>query len=453
MSTRKNLSRSLKKVLIVTYYFPPAGGAGVQRTLKFVKYLRDFGWEPVVLTARNADYPAYDPSLEAEIPEGVKVYRSGIFEPYWFYRKLTGRGADESTDIATLTLDNARQRKLGERVSEWVRAAVFVPDARIGWYAFANRVGKRVAEKEKIDVILSSAPPYTTHLIGLRLHRATGLPWVADFRDSWIGWVSAPQWRPKLSRALEWRMERAVLQKADTIITVSRGVEDDLLGRHPQLRDGRWRFLPNGYDAADFHGVTPAPRGNKIVITYAGSMYGARNPEYLLQALELLQKDQPQVVDRLRVRLVGRIGEPIAARMRSSSVYHIFEMVPYVTHRESLSYLLGSDVLLLIIDDAPASSGILTGKLYEYIGAGKPILALAPEGEAADLIRKYKLGWAVPPKDSAAILKVLHEIVDHRGREKEPPQVGGALGTRFERRNQTGELARILDELIGAQRA
>jgi glycosyltransferase involved in cell wall biosynthesis len=436
-----------KKVLIITYYFPPAGGAGVQRTLKFVKYLRDFGWEPVVLTARNADYPAYDSSLAAEIPEGVQVYRSRIFEPYGLYRKWTGRRPEESTDIATLSLDSARRRKFSERLSEWVRAAFFVPDARIGWYAFAARMGKKIVETEKIDVILSSAPPYTTHLIGLKLHRATGRPWLADFRDSWMGWVSAPQRRPKLSRALEWRMERAVLNEANKILTVSRGVQEDLLSRHPEQRDGRWRLLPNGFDAADFEGIPPAPKDDTFTITYVGSMYGARDPEYLLRALESLQATQPALLEKLRVRIVGRVGEPIAARIRSSSVHPIFEMIPYVPHRESLAYLLASDVLLLIIDDAPASSGILTGKLYEYIGAGKPILALAPEGEAAELIRQHTLGWVAPPKDAAAILKVLHEIVDHSRKGQTAPRVDANVRTQFERRHQTGELAGVLDEL------
>lgn len=438
-----------KRVLIITYYFPPAGGAGVQRTLKFVKYLRDFGWEPVVLTARNADYPAYDPTLEAEVPANVKVYRSRIIEPYWLYRKLTGRSANESTDIATLSLDDSHQQKLGERISQWVRSAVFVPDARIGWLFFATPLGKNIVQSEKIDVIFSSAPPYTTHLIGRALHRKTGLPWVADFRDSWIGWVSAPQWRPKFSWALERRMERAVLRDADRILTVSCGIQEDLLSRHPEQRDERWRFLSNGFDAADFEGVAPVAGDDKITITYVGSMYGARNPEYFLQALEALYEQQPETVNQLRVRLVGRVGEPIAARIRSSSVHHVFELIPYVSHREALAYLLGSDVSLLIIDDTPANSGILTGKVYEYIGAGKPILALAPEGEAAELIRSHHLGWVAPPKHVPAIQAILQEILVTISRIESRVMVhGNSNRAAFERRHQTGELAKILDEMI-----
>lgn len=420
----------------------------MQRTLKFVKYLREFGWEPVVLTAQNADYPAYDESLAAEIPAGVKVYRSRIFEPYWLYRKLTGRRPDESTDIATLSLDASRKRKLGERISEWVRAALFVPDARIGWYGFAVRFGKKIIRREKIAVIVSSAPPYTTHLIGLKLHRLSGLPWVADFRDSWIGWVSAPQWRPKFSRWLEMKMESAVLKTAKQILTVSRGVEEDLLSRHPQQRDHRWRRLSNGFDSADFDGIAPAPKSGWLTITYVGSMYGARNPEYLLRALEALQKEQPSVVQQLRVRLVGRVGDSILSRIRSSAADEIFETIPYLPHGESLSYLLGSDVLLLIIDDAPGSSGILTGKLFEYIGAGKPIFALAPEGEAAELIRGNRLGWVAPCRDTVAIRAALLEMLAAYRDGAMTFDVNGTIRSKFERRSQTGELASILDEMI-----
>ncbi len=436
------------KVLVVTYYFPPAGGSGVQRTLKFIKYLRDFGWEPVVLTARAADYPAYDETLMAEVPVGVKVYRSRIVEPYRWYRKLTGRAADEATDIATLTLDQQAKRRWRERFSEWLRATFFVPDARIGWLFFALPLARKIVGREKITVIFSSAPPYTTHLIGMLLHRSTHLPWVADFRDSWIGWLSTPQWRPRLVRAMEMWMEGSVLRYADRLLTVTKGVQADLLSRHPQLISTNWNFLPNGYDAADFAGVQPVPASNRLVVTYTGSLYGNRNPEFLLQALEQLQQEQPRLAQKIVFRFVGRIGETILQRLRTATVSEMIECIPYVTHRESLAYLLGSNVSLLIIDDAPVNRGILTGKLFEYIGAGNPILALAPVGDAAELIRNHNLGWIVPPKDVPAIRNTLQQILaaHQQGRSWRQPDAG--VRQRFERRNLTGELASILNELI-----
>ncbi len=433
-----------KKVLLISYYFPPSGGAGVQRTLKFVKYLRDFGWEPVVLTANNADYPAYDDTLAKEIPDGVKVYRSTIVEPYRFYRKLTGRAEGEATDIATLTLDSDQKQKWTERLAEWVRSAFFVPDARIGWLPFAYNLGKKIIERENIDVIYSTAPPYTTHLIGLALHKKSNLPWVVDFRDSWIGWLSTPQWRPKLSRALEKWMERSVLRDASTLISVTPGVKEDLLSRNPQYRDERWKLLYNGFDPEDFENVEAKPKSIKTTIIYTGSLYGNRNPEYLVQALESLQKENPDFTEKLRLLFVGRVGEPIIKRLDSSSISHLVERIPYVTHSESIAWLKSADISLLIIDDSPENYGILTGKLFEYIGAGHPVLALAPDGDAAQLIKKYDLGSTAHPKNPDEIKKALFDIVEQADKKK----ISAKEFTAFSRHTLTGELAKHFDQLI-----
>ncbi|MFQ5769625.1 MAG: glycosyltransferase, partial [bacterium] len=291
-------------------------------------------------------------------------------------------------------------------------------------------------------------PPYTSHLIGLKLQRKAHLPWVADFRDSWIGWLSTPQWRPKFARRIEKSMEGAVLKHASKILTVSHGVKEDLLSRHPELQDDRWHLLPNGFDAADFQNIQPIPDNERVIVTYVGSLYGPRNPEYLLRALEKIENESPGSLDNLCFRLIGRIGASIRNRIQSSSVSHLFEFISYVSHQKSLSYLLGSDVSLLIIDDAPTNRGILTGKLFEYIGAGNPILALTPEGEAADLIRSKNLGWVVPPKDVQAIQHTVQQILAIKSLDNCHFHPCKNLQQQFDRRHQTGALAKILDELI-----
>jgi len=442
------MAKVSKKVLVITYYFPPSGGAGVQRTLKFVKYLREFGWEPIVLTAKNADYPAYDESLLSEIPEGIKVYRSRIFEPYRLYRKFTGRKAAESTDIATLSLGQKSKKKLSERLSEWIRATFFIPDARIGWLFFAYFKGKRILKKENVQIIYSSAPPYTTHLIGNKLHLASKLPWVVDFRDSWIGWVSTPQWRPKLSRAIEMKMEASVLRHADQILTVTRGIKEDLLSRHPEFRRQAWHLLPNGFDAADFDSIQPKEKDGVLTITYSGSLYGPRNPESLLRALELLQKEDSWISTKIRVRIVGRVGESVIDDIQTSSVKNCFEIVGYLRHKQSLEYLLGTDLLLLIIDSARVSHGIIPGKVYEYIGAGLPILALAPEGETAELIRSNDLGYVFDPKDVSSLKETLLKLIANKKNGKLLGNGNKAVQKKFERREHTKELVKILDKLV-----
>lgn len=397
-----------------------------------------------MLTARDADYPVLDESLFSEVPKGVKVYRSRILEPYRLYRTFTGRKSGESTDIATLSLDERGKKRRSERISEWIRATLFVPDARIGWLYFGYALGRKIVRQENIDVLYSSAPPYTTHLIGLKLKRKSGLPWVADFRDSWIGWLSTPQWRPRVSRKIETVMERSVLAEADRVLTVSEGVREHLLERHPELRDDRWRLLPNGFDPEDFAGIEPVSINKKLTITYLGSLYGLRNPEYLLRALERLQQKQPDLVEKLALRFVGRVGAPILKRLQTSSLSEKIEILPYLSHDKSLSYLLGTDVALLIIDDAPTNKGILTGKLYEHIGAGKPILALAPEGEAAELIRCNNLGWVVPPRDDLAIAKTLRDILQSNVRSL---RTGDSFREKFERKNQAEKLSKIFNEI------
>lgn len=447
------MKKGSKKVLVITYYFPPSGGSGVQRTLKFVKYLREFDWEPVILTARDADYPAYDESLWADVPPNMKIYSARILEPYKLYRCFTGKSGIGFTDVEIQSLNETTRRRWSERVSEWIRATFFIPDARVSWLFFAVPLGLRVVRRERISMLYSSAPPYTTHLIALALKRLTHLPWVADFRDSWIGWHSAPQWRPPPSRRVELTLEDRVLQSADRILVVSSGVKNDLLSRHGEYADSRWQILPNGYDETDFADTIPHPQDEKLTITYTGSFFGDFSPEYLLQALEALCQEDESVRQKIRLRFVGRIATTILDRIHRSSVRPAIEIVPYVPHKKGLSYLLGTDFSFLMIDDAPIHRGILTGKLFEYIGAGKPILALVPEdGDAAELIRRNHLGIVVPPRDVDAIKRMLVEILEKKQSGTPFAIADEGVKRNFTRRNLTSKLAMILNQIHSPNR-
>lgn len=444
------ISSNSRKVLFITYYFPPSGGAGVQRSLKFVKYLPEFGWEPIVLAPQDADYPAYDESLLKEIPKSTKIYRSKIIEPYKFYRKFTGKKPGEATDIATLTRVSKQQQKFNERFSEFIRSYIFIPDARIGWRPFAVHEGLRIIQKEGINVLFSSAPPYTCHLIGKALKNKTNLPWVCDFRDSWVDWLSAAK-RSGLPHKIECKMEHAVLKQADRILSVSPGVQEDLQSRHPNLIDDRWIHLPNGYDSADFKNLSPTPQAEstKLVVTYTGSLYGNRNPNHLLKVLGQLIAEDPSWKHDFRMIFVGRVGKPIQAQLSAEKFKGMIRIIPYVTHQESIRYLLASDLLLLIIDDAPANKGILTGKLYEYLGARKPILALAPEGDAASLIRKLKAGFVIPPKDVVQIKNILVEIRNRwRTNQLNSNLFDEEKIKALDRKELTFRLANILNEIL-----
>lgn len=436
-----------KKVLIITYYFPPSGGSGVQRTLKFVKYLRRFGWEPVVLTARDADYPAYDESLWQDAPENLKIYRSKILEPYRLYRKFTGKKQDTATDVEVQSEEKSEKQTRSERISQWIRAAFFIPDARISWLFFALPLAVKIVRKEKITVIFSSAPPYTTHLIGWLLKRLTRRPWVADFRDSWIGWHSAPKWRPACSRKLEIKMEESVLRDANKLLAVSSGVKNDLISRHRRFDDRRWRILPNGYDEDDFKEVEPFDKDDKITITYTGTFFGNFSPEYLIRAVEALHTENEEVMQKLRLRFVGRIATAIMEKIDQSPVRDLIDLIPYQPHKKGLAYLLGTDYSFLVIDDTPINRGILTGKLFEYIGAGRPILALIPEGDAAEIIRANDFGIVVPPNDINRIKEAIRHILSRKTAEKTQPETSDAAKQQFTRKALTAKLAGIFTEI------
>jgi glycosyltransferase involved in cell wall biosynthesis len=432
-----------KTVLVVTYYFPPSGGAGVQRALKFVKYLPDFGWEPVVLTVReDADFPARDPSLMAEVPPGIKVVRTGIFEPYALYRKWTGKAGNAAIDIETNTGGN--RAGVRERFADFVRSTFFIPDARRFWKPRALAAAEGILKRRNVDAIVSTAPPYTCHLIAESISRRHNIPWVADFRDSWVGWLSAPDrwWLPdRVDRGLE----RKVLRNADRILAVSEGVRSDLSSRHPDIPPDKWRLLSNGFDAADFTGLNPKPAGDKFVVTYTGSLYGKRDPSALLYAARSLKARRPDLADKLLIRFIGRSDSSTLESFRT--LERMFEHVPYVPHSESLRSLLESSALLLVIDTAAAAGSIVTGKVYEYLGAGRPILAFAPEGDAARLIRSLGAGAVVAPDDAKGAEAVLEQWMTAWLKGNPIPAASAEAVLRFERKSLTGELAAVLEEI------
>ncbi|MDZ7372991.1 MAG: glycosyltransferase [candidate division KSB1 bacterium] len=443
MRDRSVQSTDRPAALIVSYYFPPAGGSGVQRVLKFVKYLPEFGWRPIVLTARGADYPTLDPSLGAEVPASVWVLRSRIVEPYALYRRLTGKKDVQHLDVVVLT--RRTDQKLSERMAEWVRSTFFVPDARIGWLPFAVHMGVRAARLPGVRVVVSSAPPYTCHLIGYLVHRLSGKPWVADFRDSWVDWVSAPR-RRGFSRRVDLALEGLVLRGASLLVSVSEGVRDDLVSRHPEARDHHWVLIPNGFDPEDFEGLAGEVREEKLTLLYSGSLYGPRHPGTLLRGLRLLREESWEGWGALRLRIVGRIAKEIREEIEREAG-DIAECSDYLPHREAVRELLRCDVAVLIVDAMPASKGVLTGKLFEYLGARKPILAIAPpEGEAARLIAEGGCGWIVSPGDAEGVARALREIY-RLWRQGQLPRPTEEFVARFDRRKQAQQLAEWLERL------
>lgn len=435
----------LRPVLVVSYYFPPSGGPGVQRVLKFVRYLPASGYRPVVLTVpETAAFPLLDRSLAAEIPPEAKVVRSPIREFYGLYRAAAGGGTSGGSENLVTTARPGEGLRGG--ILHGLRAALFIPDGRVGWLPGGTRAGLRAIRSEQVEVIFASGPPFTAHWIARRLADRTGLPLVLDFRDPWTRAPFYPR-RPGPSRALDERLERSCLRRADAVLTVNRDIRDDLLARHRELDAARFHLVPNGYDPADFRGQTWDPQP-EWTLTHTGTLPGDRFPPGFTGALRRLLAEDPEAAARLRIRMIGRHNPELARNLSEPPLDKLVRFEGYLPHAESVRALLESRLLLLFIEDGPRAAGILTGKLFEYLGSGAPVLALAPEGEAAELVRRTNAGCVVRGNAEEEVLTALRTAVAaFRAGRRAFGEPRRALVEEYARPVLAARLAGILDTL------
>ena len=434
----------MKTILVIAYHFPPGGGPGVQRVLKHITYLRETGWHPMVLTVENGDFPARDESLLAKIPLDVTVVRVPILEPYDLYRKFMGRkGAAIDVNVNKA---GTQRKGVKERLAEWVRATVFIPDARIAWLRKAAKVGVELVHKHNIQAIYSSSPPYTCALIARSIKRKTGLPWIAGFRDPWTEFLTTPD-RWFLPAAIDRSLERSVFNEADMVECAWTGIIDDALRKYPHLNRSKFKHVPNGYDASDFPNAV-YERNDKFTITYTGSMYGRRTPKTFFDALDLLANQGLITPSDVHLRFVGRFGDEVLAMFQSSRFAPSIEIVGYVPLAESLGYVMKSEASLLIVDDAKESAEIVPGKVYEYLGVGRPIIALAPAGSAIEaLLVETSAGLSASQDNISGISEIIGMFFDRwiRGESITQPNVQEIA--KYERRAAAHQLGSMLHEL------
>lgn len=444
---------STKYVLFISYYFPPAGGPGVQRVTKFVRYLREFGWTPIVLVPENPQYQALDPSLAAEIPEGTIIRRSPIFEPHNLYKKFVGMDKSAPLDV------NVNERGKGgssikKSLANFIRSTFFIPDARIGWKRSAVREGLRLCKEYPISAIYTSSPPYTVSLIGRSIAKKTGLPFVAGFRDPWSGFESSTPNRWLIPKMIDQSLEHSVFRDATKIDVAWEGIIADALGKYPELPREKFVHIPNGFDSADFPEQNISTRahrehGPKFVLTYSGSLYGPRNPASLFAALELLLSRGEIDPSKIILRFVGRFGDDIHAMMDAPNIKPMIEKHGYVAHSKAVEFVSDSDALLLIVDDTPTVAAIVPGKVYEYLGSMRPMLAIAPpDGAIGGLLRQTGGGETVAAKDIEGQAAAFKRMYDRwlRGEEASSGMLVDEI-TRFERRESTRVLATVFDSL------
>jgi len=411
-----------RRLLLVTYYFPPLGGSGVFRPLRLAKHLPRKGWEVTVLSVSENTRAPKDHSLLREVPPGLRVERTPSAEPRTLLIALS---------------------KLGLRgLVRRIEPLLMLPDDQRGWVPFAARRAKQLADELEFDAVITTSAPYSAHLVGQRLRRHSGIPWIADFRDEWttnpyLRERYPTNWHRNFNRSLE----REVLREADRVVCVSRPWLDALHGLVPDLPGKKFVVLPNGYDGEHFPGE-PAPRPDRFRIVYTGVFYGPRSPVPFLQALDLVRERRRIPADELEVVFMGRTGwsDRAAGESPDDSV-RIVEQRPYF---ESLEVLRSAAVLLLVIP-REGGAGNHTGKLFPYLASGRPILATAPEPNvAAELIRESRSGVVAPPDDPAAIAAAIESLYEDWKRGI-PLRQDHELIARYEAGFQAGQWAELLE--------
>jgi glycosyltransferase involved in cell wall biosynthesis len=395
------------KVLILTYYWPPSGGAGVQRWLKFAKYLPEFGWQPYILTV-DPDYAAYpvtDYSLVNGLPDSVNVFTTKATNYFSIYNK-------NKSGIPAAGFANNVDNSVKGKFLRFVRGNFFLPDPRRGWNSYAYKKAVSLIETEGIKNIITTSPPHSTQLIGMRLKkRFPAIKWIADLRDPWTEIYYYKQFYPTLiSRAIDLRYEKNVLKLADNIITVGPSLKS-MFAAKMNGSGIKTEIITNGYDESDFLELTPA-KPEKFTITYVGTLSDIYPAEGLLPALKTLHDNGTSFL----LRFVGTISEKTKNMLQTNIPEESLEFLPYVIHDEAIKFMMNSSLLVLIIPLHPSNKSIITGKLFEYLASGIPILCLGPvDGDAAAIIKKCKAGQTFTYYDMNKISRFVSNVSKNSG--------------------------------------
>jgi glycosyltransferase involved in cell wall biosynthesis len=431
----------LKKVLIIAYYWPPSAGSGVQRWLKFVKYLREFNWEPVVYTPMNPDFNLQDPKLLEEIPEGLEILKRPIFEPFQLYSRLTGKSTAEQ--VNPVMKGGEQKPDWKNRLALWIRANVFIPDSRMFWINPSIKWLSEWLKNNPVDAIVSTGPPHSMHVIGLGLKEKTGLPWLADFRDPWTK-IDFYHELPleKWADEKHHRLERRVLRKADAVMVVGNQMKEDL----ENMGCTKVQVVTNGYDPADIDLSKPVEKDPKFSIIHIGMLGKARSHRIFWEGLNQLRLAHPELSKDLEVRIYGVADPFVNAQIAHFEDKSWIHFLPYIPHEEVIQVQRQAAVLLLSINDVPMAKGIITGKIFEYLAIGNPILCIGPpDGDAADIVREAGAGPIVGFEDEAGFREaILRLYAEWKNPEKRPfnPSV-----QKYSRRELCGVVAETLDEI------
>lgn len=437
----------MKRVLIISYYWPPTGGSGVQRWVKFAKYLPSEGWQPVIYTPENPEQLAVDESLAAEVPEAAEVVKTRIIEPYELYKKLLRRSG-HSKEAVEVNPVNAQNKSLLQKAAMWVRGNLFRPDPRCLWIGPSVRFLKKYLSEHPVDLIVSTGPPQSMHMIGLRLSRETGLPWIADFRDPWtkIFYFKHLAMTPATER---WhrKMEKKVLDEASAVVAVSPLVQQEFQA----MTDTPVELITNGFDECDFSSepCTEAYGGasQEFTITHTGLFAADGNPTVLWDVLaEKCQTDEA-FRKLLRIKLIGKTDDQILKALKDRGLEESLINMGYQTHSVAVEQQRQASVLILPLRKEPEYKAVLPGKLFEYLASQRPILGIGqPDGAMAMIVNETGTGTVIDWNDKEGISQYIEQCWK-RHLEGRLSSDGADL-SRFTRRSLTRRMAGLFDKII-----
>jgi glycosyltransferase involved in cell wall biosynthesis len=410
----------MNKVLLIAYHFPPLGGGGVFRTLKFTKYLPEFGYQPYVLTVKNPMYGTKDLTLCGEIPPEAKINRTFSFE----------NRVMRAPRLLNINL-------------KWF----YMPDENIGWLPFGVATGAKLVKKENIDVIYTTSPLWTSLLIGFLLKKKTKKPLMVDFRDPWTD-NPFTRYPTRYHKWFERKMEKTILSQADYITVAFGSIKNNLIKRYPFLKS-KIETITNGFDSDDFKNLKTRRKSDKFTITHLGSIYGLLTAKPFLTALKELVEENKELGEKLEVMFVGNYGKETLLLVRERELEENVKLVEYVPHRTALEYMINSQALLLLVTvEGPRGERLLPGKLFEYLASRKPIIAIAPEnGLAANIIKSSNAGIVVTPRDVPQIKKVILDFYE-QWKEGKSSTTGSVENiTQYDRKVLTHRLAQIFDKI------
>lgn len=392
------------KILIITYYWPPAGGPGVQRWLKFAKYLPDFGWKPIIYTPENPSYPLLDETLMKDVPENIEMVRTKIWEPYQLAEKLN----KSNKKFKAGQFDVGKNQSWKSKLSIWVRGNFFIPDARVFWVKPSVTFLEKYLKENNINTIVTSGPPHSLHLIGLGLkNKIPNLKWIADFRDPWTEISYYKHLKlTKSSDKKHRQLESAVFKSAD--ITLATSYTD---AENFRKAGANAVCITNGFDESDSDEKTKGQKGeNKFTLSYIGVLEQLRNPENLWKALDDLIKENADFAADFTLKFVGRIDDKILSAIENSNLKNHILNLGYLAHGKAVEEMQNSDMLLITNFPNESSKGIIPGKIFEYLASGKQILSFGPEkADVAKILEETQAGKHFNYQDTETVKKFILE--------------------------------------------